>query len=86
MSRQEKLLARFLAVPVDFTWDELVSIMRLFGFMEIHKGHTGGSRRKFTDVSGRLVLFHKPHPGNVVKRYVLKDLIRFLISKGYIHE
>jgi hypothetical protein len=32
MSKKDKLIARFKAEPVDFTWDELVKIMHNLGF------------------------------------------------------
>jgi hypothetical protein len=49
MSRQEKLLNRFLSVPSDFTWEELIKILTGFGYLELKAGKTGGSRRRFAD-------------------------------------
>ena len=55
-----------------------------FGFVEMKSGKTGGSRRKFSNSDGLILSFHKPHPGNIVKMYVLKDLKEFLIREGYL--
>ncbi len=78
MSRKEKLIARFRTRPRDFTWDELVRLLRYLGYEEIAAGKTGGSRRRFEDESGHPVYLHKPHPGNIVKKYVIDDLIEKL--------
>ena len=84
MSRTEKLLQRLLSIPKDFTWDELVTLLHYFGFAELKKGKTGGSRRKFVDGKNNIISLHKPHPGNIVKEYALKQVIELLVEKGYI--
>jgi hypothetical protein len=87
MSRTEKLLQRLLSIPKDFTWDELVTLLHYFGFAELKKGKTGGSRRKFVDDKKNIISLHKPHPGNIVKAYALKQVIELFAEKGYIkHE
>jgi hypothetical protein len=67
MSRNEKLIQRLLAVPRDFTWDELIKVLSVFGYTEFKKGKTGGSRRKFVDHNNNIISLHKPHPGTIVK-------------------
>jgi hypothetical protein len=74
MSRKEKLIARFRTQPRDFTWDELVRLLRYLGYEEITAGKTSGSRCRFEDESGHPIYLHKPHPGNIVKKYVIDDL------------
>jgi hypothetical protein len=86
MSKTEKLLQRLLSVPSDFTWDELIKLLGLFGYIELKKGKTGGSRRKFADENKNVVILHKPHPGNIVKEYALKQVITQLKDKGYIKD
>lgn len=81
MSKQEKLLKRFLSVPVDFTWDELKKILASFGYTELVKGKTAGSRKKFADDNSNFILLHKPHPSNIVKKYALKQIIENLTEK-----
>jgi len=47
MSRKEKLISRFLSMPSDFHYDEMVKLLSYFGFEEVKKGKTSGSRVKF---------------------------------------
>jgi len=84
MSKNEKLVQRLLSLPKDFTWEELVKLLALFGFTEFKKGKTGGSRRKFADEKKNLITLHKPHPGNILKGYALKQVIDHLKEKGHI--
>ena len=86
MSRTEKLVMRLLSVPKDFTWDELVKILAQLGFAELKKGKTGGSRRKFADEKKNIIILHKPHPGNIVKEYAIKQVIDHLKEKGYLKD
>jgi hypothetical protein len=86
MSRTEKLVQRLLSLPKDFTWEELIKILTLFGYAEVKKGKTGGSRRKFADAKKHIISLHKPHPGNIVKEYALKQVIAQLIEKGHIQD
>jgi HicA toxin of bacterial toxin-antitoxin, len=84
MSKNEKLVQRLLSIPKDFTWEELVKLLALFGYAELKKGKTGGSRRKFADEKKNLITLHKPHPGNILKGYALKQVIEHLKEKGHI--
>jgi len=84
MSKGEKLLQRLLSVPTDFTWEELVKMLSHFGYDEVKKGKTGGSRRKFADSKNSIISFHKPHPSNIVKVYAIRDVIAHLKEKGHI--
>lgn len=76
MGRKEKLRARLESLPKDFTWDELMTVLRSCGFETINGS---GSRYKFVHITTRKILsFHKPHPGNIVKEYILKDVVEAL--------
>lgn len=86
MSKNEKLVPRLLTLPKDFTWEELTKLLALFGYAEIKKGKTGGSRRKFADEKKHIISLHKPHPGNIVKEYALKQVIAQLKEKGHIQD
>jgi hypothetical protein len=86
MSSKAKALHRLLSVPKDFTWEELIKILGVFGYIELKKGKTGGSRRKFADENKNVIILHKPHPGNIVKEYALKQVIAQLKDKGYIKD
>ncbi|CAN5228521.1 hypothetical protein BH09BAC5_BH09BAC5_01470 [soil metagenome] len=78
MSKVEKLIERLKTNPRDFTWDELVKVLAYFGYIEMKKGKTGGSRRKFSDSNNNIINLHKPHPGNILKGYVIKQIIDHL--------
>jgi hypothetical protein len=84
MSKSEKLLERLLSNPRDFTWEELVKVLAYFGYNELTKGKTGGSRRKFADMKKNIINLHKPHPGNIMKEYAIKQVIAHLREKGYL--
>ena len=28
---------------------------------------------------------HKPHPGNIIKGYIMRDILNFLIKNNYIN-
>ncbi len=74
MSKTEKLLQRLLSVPKDFTWEELTKLLGLFGYIELKKGKTGGSGRKFVDENKNVIILHKPHPEILLKSMRLNKL------------
>jgi hypothetical protein len=86
MAGSEKLLERFLSVPKDFTWEELLRVLTHFGYKRIKAGKTGGSRRKYADDKNNLILFHEPHPSNIVKRYVIRQVLLELKAKGHLKD
>ena len=77
MSTKDKLTERFKRLPSDFTFDELVSVFASVGFTLDNKGNTSGSRVRFRK-GGHVYCLHRPHPGNAVKRGVLKDIYVYL--------
>jgi predicted RNA binding protein YcfA (HicA-like mRNA interferase family) len=79
MSKIDKLLEQFKSNPTDFTWDELVKVLNHLGYFEkASKGKTGGSRIKFVNRETDIISLHKPHPSNIVKQYVIKQIIEKL--------
>ena len=76
MSKDEKLVKRFLARPKDFTYDEVRTMLKNFGYSEDQQGKTSGSRVAFYNKKmEHIIRLHKPHPGNELKKYQI-DLIR----------
>jgi len=71
-------------VPKDFTWEELVKVLAVFGYEEHTAGKTGGSRRKFADGGDNVILLHKPHPANIVKPYAVRQVISDLKEAGHL--
>jgi hypothetical protein len=74
MSRNEKLIARFLTMPTDFHYDEVVKLLGFYDFEEVKKGKTSGSRVKFMNPNGVPIMLHKPHPLGIMKQYQLKQI------------
>ena len=84
MGTKEKLVDRLKSQPKDFTFEEAERLLTLFGYTKSNKGKTSGSRVMFIDEQNRKILLHKPHPGNILKTYALKDIIEKLIRNGNI--
>jgi hypothetical protein len=76
LSKQQKAIARIIAKPVDYTWNELQSLMIGLGY-ELRT--SGGSGRKFFDPATKALLFlHEPHPSSILKEYQIRAVIQFL--------
>jgi len=84
LSKKEKLLSRFLSRPLDFIFDELVTLFGQLDFIIVKGNKTGGSRVSFTDGKGDYLRIHKPHPRNVLKLYQIDDIIASLKERGLI--
>jgi len=85
MSRKDKLLVKFLRRPKDFSYNELIILLSYFGYREITKGKTGGSRRAFVHrETNHIFRLHKPHPKNVLQRYQIDEIIEGLTKNGLI--
>jgi hypothetical protein len=74
MNRKEKLIARFLGMPSDFHYNEVVRLLGYFDFEKVSRGKTSGSRVKFMDSEGVPIMLHKPHPSGTMKQYQLKQI------------
>jgi hypothetical protein len=84
MTRRDKLVARLRSRPKDLEWDELVRLLEGLGYMEAKTGRTGGSRRRFVHPTAPVIALHKPHPGNIVKLYVIDEVLGTLTEEGLI--
>jgi predicted RNA binding protein YcfA (HicA-like mRNA interferase family) len=82
MSQQEKLVARLLDVPADFSWDELVRVLSAFGYEE--KPLSGSHRRFFNPETGQIIsgLVKPHHPRKHVGRGYLRKVIDHLNLKA----
>ena len=84
MSSKEKLRERFFQMPSDFTFDEMQQLLAGYGYVRRNKGHTSGSRVIFKDKDKKPIMLHKPHLGNIVKAYVMKQVYQVLKEEGLI--
>ncbi len=60
MCKKEKLIARLLSCPKDFTYDEMRTLLCYLGFEERYKGKTSGSRVEFAKDTDTILLL-KPY-------------------------
>lgn len=85
MSKKEKIIARLLQRPKDFTYDELKSLLKSLGYDEFNQGKTSGSRVAFIhSISGHPIRLHKPHPKNILKTYQVDLIIEELKKENLI--
>ena len=86
MGTKEKLRNRFLKMPSDFTFDEMQRLLEGYGYEKSNKGKTSGSRLIFKNGNKRPIMLHKPHPGNIVKEYAMKQVFEDFKEAGFIKE
>ncbi|MBO7138149.1 MAG: type II toxin-antitoxin system HicA family toxin [Bacteroidaceae bacterium] len=84
MGTKEMLRERFLKMPADFTFEEMQRLLEGYGYEKGNKGRTSGSRVIFKNGNKRPIMLHKPHPGNIVKEYAMKQVLEDLREAGYI--
>ncbi len=84
MGTKEKLRERFLKFPSDFTFDEMQRLLEGYGYEKGNKGKTSGSRIIFKNGDKRPIMLHKPHLGNIVKTYAMKQVYDDLKKAGLI--
>ena len=85
MPKKDKDLERLLAIPSDYTYHEMATLLARYGYRELSGGATGGSRRRFYREHDKAsILLHKPHPGNIVNKATIRDVIRNLKERGDI--
>ena len=68
----EKLIERFKKKPKDFSFDELKRLLSFYGYTE--KQGVGSRVIFINEKTKHKIKLHKPHPGNILKRYQL-DII-----------
>ena len=83
MGTKEKLIERFKNQPKDFTFDEMEKLLFIFGYVKSDKGKTSGSRVIYKNGNKRPIMLHKPHPGNIIKSYAMKQVLNDLTEAGF---
>ena len=84
MGSKEKLIERFKRLPNDFTFDEMERLLSVFGYEKSNKGKTSGSRVIYRNENKRPIMLHKPHPGNIIKGYAMKQVLDELKEAGFL--
>ncbi len=74
MSKKDKLLKKFLEKPIrkDLTFDELSSLLTSCGYKKIEG--KGSAVKFYNEKEDNLINLHKPHPSNVLKVYLVKQI------------
>ena len=85
MGKKEKLRERFKKLPSDFTFDEMQNLLIGYGYEKSDQGRTSGSRIIFKNGNKRPIMLHKPHPGNIIKGYAMKQIYEDLKQAGLIN-
>ena len=79
MTKINKLIQQFRNKPRDFSYNELQRMLVHFGYEQVE---AGGSRVIFINrANGHKMKLHKPHPGNILKRYQIDYVITELETK-----
>jgi hypothetical protein len=85
MGKKGKIKKKFLEQPNDFTYEELIVLLNSLGFIEKKTGHSTGSAVCFIQKdTGFAVRFHKPHPNNIIKSYLMKQIKQELEKEGLL--
>ena len=85
MSRHEKLVQKLKSNPKSFSFSELKNLLIGFGYKLDTGGKTSGSRVAFVHCETKhIVRLHKPHPGDEMKQYQIKQIVRELRERGII--
>jgi len=56
-----------------------------YGYEKSDKGRTSGSRIIFKNGNKLPIMLHKPHPGNIIKGYAMKQIYEDLKQAGLIN-
>ena len=83
MGKKEKLIKRLKSIPKDFTFSEMNTALKTLGFEKDNKGKTSGSRVGF-EKDDVIIQLHKPHPGNVLLEYQVKQVLKILEREDII--
>ncbi len=85
MSKHEKLTGKLLRLPKNFSYEEMVTMLAGFGYVKVERKRASGSAVMFyhKELNDK-IMFHKPHPGNELKRYILELVIEKLKSNKMI--
>ena len=87
MSKKEKLIKRFESRPKDFSFNELITLLKYYDYFPNNKGKTSGSRIEFVNKHGlKSILIHKPHNRKSLLEYEINLIIDCLEKEGLLNE
>lgn len=74
MSKKDKLLKKFLEKPPkkDLTFNDLETLLISCGFFKVDGA--GSAVKFYNEGKDLLINLHKPHPSNILKVYIMKQI------------
>ena len=85
MGTKDKLIERFKKKPKDFTYEETITLLSYLGYQLHQKGATSGSRVRFKNEEfGIYIDIRRPHPGSIMKEWMVKAIYQHLRNNGLI--
>jgi len=74
MSKKDKLLKKFLHTPIkkDLTFSELEALLLTLGYAKLEG--SGSAVKFFNKEKNSLINLHKPHPNDILKVYLVKQI------------
>lgn len=82
MGKLDKLLEKLRNPDATWTWDELCLLLKKLGYTQ---EDGTGSRVKFDNGNpADLINLHRPHPGNEVKAYVIRQIRDQFENRGIL--
>jgi len=79
MSKHQKLIEKLLRIPNNFTYAEMVTLLKGFGYLNEERRRSSGSAVMFYNKkSGDKIMFHKPHSEKEIKKYILRMILEKL--------
>lgn len=78
MSKKEKLIKRFKSHPKDFSFDELTSLLKHYGYEANNGGKTSGSLVRFHKQGSIDITIHKPHSYKCLLPAQINDILKEL--------
>ncbi|MGA3012804.1 MAG: type II toxin-antitoxin system HicA family toxin [Bacteroidales bacterium] len=85
MTKHAKLIEKLLRLPENFTYNEMVVLLKGFGYIAEERGRSSGSAVMFYNKNLKdKIMFHKPHPQKELKRYILKMILEKLKNNNMV--
>ena len=74
MSKKDKLFKKFLHKPIkkDLTFSELETLLTTLGYIKLEG--SGSAVKFFNKEKDSLINLHKPHPSDLLKVYLVKQI------------
>ncbi len=63
----------------------MTTLLERLGYRKSSAGKTGGSRYRLVHEVAPIIALHRPHPGNIVKAYVMKEVLEILERENLLN-